>query len=372
MPSRRSILAAGSAALSGFLAGCSASPLSQSPAGTNWSASVPQPASLAPPVVAGDRVTVGGHRDGDLERGRVVVFDATTGERLWQYDLGRTTGLTATNDAVYVGEKGGQRGARLVAFDAATGERRWTQSVGNLASALTVADGVLYAANGSLAALDTTDGAIRWEHESVADADFTVVAAPDDQLAADDRAVYFGDQRGVVALDPADGRLDWRWRPDQWGGTGVGPTLVGDTIYAGADGAIAALDAATGESRWRTSFGMDARVHGVHETESTLLVAEATDEAPSDTFGTVYELSRDDGRERYETRFDAPVARTASTAETFVVGTAAGQLTWTDGASSFDQPETTLPSETYVLGGGGEQAFAQTDAGTLYALSAPQ
>lgn len=374
MPSRRSLLSTGGVVLSSVLAGCSSLGLSRTPSGTDWTASVPQPATLSPPVVTGDRLVVGGHRNGALEDGRVAALDTKSGEHHWSRDVGRMTGLTAANDTVYVGEKGGSAGsrARVLAFDAETGERRWTQPVANLASALAVAGDTLYAANGTLAALDAEDGSIRWEQTTVAGTDFTVVVAPDDQLAADDSAVYFGDERGVVALDPADGSRVWTWRPDQWDWTTVGPIPVGERIYVGADDAVASLDRATGELRWQTSFGADARVQGLHETESSLLVAEATDEPPSDTFGTMYELAVGTGRERYETRFETPVMRTASTTETFIVGTEAGKLVWTDGASSFGRRETTLPSESFVLGGAGEQAFAQTGSGTLYALSPPE
>ena len=372
MSSRRSFLASVGAALSAVTAGCSSLPRLRTPPGTDWSASVPQPGALAPPSVTDGLVAVGGLRDGDLYKGRVMVFDTETGDRRWQHDFGRMTGLTAANGSVYVGEKEGSRRARVLAFDAETGERRWTQAVGNLASAMAVADGTLYTANGGLTALDTSNGAIRWDRSNVGDTHFTVVVAPDDQLGANGRAVYFGDENGVVALSPADGSLAWSWRPNRWDWTDAGPIPSGDTVYVGGGGDVVSLDSKDGSVQWRTSFGQDAWILGFHETASSLLVAEATDEAPSDTFGTVYELSLQDGSERYETRFDAPVTQTASTAETFVVATRAGRITWTDGASFFDQFETTISSDGFLLGAAGKRAFAQTEDGTLWALSPPE
>ncbi|MDS0294986.1 PQQ-binding-like beta-propeller repeat protein [Halogeometricum luteum] len=373
MPSRRSFLATGGTLAAGAFAGCIDSLLAQSPAGTQWSASVPAPTSLSPPVTTNGLLAVGGYRDGRLENGRLTVFDAASGTRRWEVDLGRMTGLTAANGRVYVGEKGGPRGARarIRAFDAASGEQLWTRGVSNLASALTVANDTLYAANGSLVALETSDGTRRWERTSVDGLDFTVVVAPEDQLAADEAAVYFGDRGGIVALAHGDGAPRWVARPDDWSTATVGPLPVGGRVYVGAEGTVASLDRTTGDLQWRTSFGSDARVQGFHRAGSSLLVAEATTNPPSGTFGTLYELSVDDGAERYETRFDAPVTQTASTEGLFVVGVDTGSLTWFRNISFVEESETTLPTERYVLGAGEERVFAQSTDGTLYALSQP-
>lgn len=372
MPSRRSVLAVAGSALCTSAAGCTSLPRLRTPPGTDWYASVPEPGELAPPAATDGVVAVSGQRDGRLDDGRLVAFDVGSGERRWQHDFGRPTGLAAADGAVYVGEKRGDRAARVIAFDAGTGERRWTRTVDNLASAMAVADGTLYTANGTLAALETGDGTVRWERSRVEETAFTVVAAPEDQLGADPRAVYFGDENGVVALAPADGNPRWTWRPERWDWTDAGPTPAGDRVYVGGGGDVAALDARTGTARWRTSFGRDARVSGLHETASSLLVAEGTDETPSDTFGTVYELSLADGRERYETRFETPIVTTASTSETFVVVTRAGRVVWTDGASFFDRAETSVPGDGFVVGASGRRAFLQTTGGTLWTLLPPE
>ncbi|ELY82903.1 outer membrane protein assembly factor BamB family protein [Natrinema gari] len=370
--SRRSVLAAGVGIVSFGIAGCVSVPWFREPDGADWSASVPELGGLASPVTTEGIVAAGGSRDGRLENGQLVAFDTETGTQQWDRDLGRPTGLVAADGTVYVGEKRDSGQSRISAFDARTGSRRWRQMVSNLSSAMAVSNGTLYAANGGLAALETADGSVRGEQSHVPETDFTVVAAPDDQLAADDHAVYFGDGDGVVAISPTDGTASWSWRPTQWEATTVGPVPIDDTIYVGGGGDVVALDAADGSDRWRTPFGRGAEITGVHATDSSLLVAESTDDAPSDTFGTVYELSAEDGSERYEMRFDAPVTRAASTTATFVVGTGDGTVTWTDGASFFARPETSLPTSGFGLGAAGNQAFAQTSAGTLWALSPPE
>nr|WP_244877483.1 PQQ-binding-like beta-propeller repeat protein [Haloferax prahovense] len=368
-PSRRAFLAAAGTALASGLAGCSSLRQFRSPDGTDWSASVPEPSVLSPPSVTEGVVAVIGHRDGDIDEGRVVAFDRESGERLWDIDFGRPTGLLADGGSVYAGERLGSGRGRIYAFDAADGNQRWSQTVGNIGSAMAIAGDTLYAANGALAALATDDGAVRWEQSAVDGVGFTVVIAPQDQLFADERAVYYGDDEGVFAMAPEDGSLRWAWRPDRWDWADVGPIPAGGSVYAGGGGDIAMLDAADGSLRWRTSFGAGAQVVGVHERGSTVLVAEGTDEPPSDTFGTLYELAVRDGSERYEVRFDSPVERTASTDEAFVVGTRAGRIRWSRGASFFDPFETTLSTDGYLLSAAGTQAFAQTGEGTLWALS---
>ncbi|WP_049917834.1 outer membrane protein assembly factor BamB family protein [Haloferax denitrificans] len=330
---------------------------------------MPEPSVLSPPSATDGVVAVIGHRSDDIDDGRVVAFDHESGERLWSHDFGRATGLLADGGSVYAGERLGSGRGRIYAFDAADGNQRWTQTVGNIGSSMAIAGDTLYTANGTLAALSTDDGAVRWEQSEVDGVGFTVAVAPQDQLFADERAVYYGDDEGVFAMSPGDGSLRWAWRPDRWDWADVGPVPAGDSVYAGSAGDIAMLDADDGSLRWRTSFGDDAQVVGVHERGSTVLVAEGTDESPSDTFGTLYELAVRDGSERYEVRFDSPVERTASTDEAFVVGTRAGRIRWSRGASFFEPFETTLSADGYLLGAAGTQAFAQTGEGTLWALS---
>nr|WP_233194412.1 PQQ-binding-like beta-propeller repeat protein [Haloferax marisrubri] len=371
-PSRRAFLAAAGTALVGGVAGCSSLRRFRSPDGTDWSASVPEPSVLSPPSATDGVVAVIGHRSDDIDAGRVVAFDRESGERLWDIDFGRPTGLLAADGSVYAGERLGAGRGRIYAFDAADGSQRWSQTVGNIGSSMAIAGDTLYTANGTLAALSTDDGAVRWEQSAVGGIGFTIAIAPQDQLFADERAVYYGDDEGVFAMAPEDGSLRWAWRPDRWDWADVGPVPAGDSVYAGGGGDIAMLDADDGALRWRTSFGDDAQVVGVHERGSTVLVAEGTDESPSDTFGTLYELAVRDGSERYEVRFDSPVERTASTDEAFVVGTRAGRIRWSRGASFFEPFETTLSADGYLLGAAGTQAFAQTSEGTLWALSPDQ
>ena len=131
MPSRRSFLATSGTLLAGVLAGCSGTILSQSPDGTQWTASVPEPTSLSPPCVTNGWLAVGGYHSSQSGNSQLAVFDATDGTRQWDIDLERITGLTASDGRIYAGERGGPRSAQaqIYAFDASSGEQLWTQAV---------------------------------------------------------------------------------------------------------------------------------------------------------------------------------------------------------------------------------------------------
>lgn len=365
MPSRRRLLAACGAAAVGGLAGCTGV-LDDSPDGTVWRGSVGGASPLSPPALTGGVVAAAGP-DGGLDDGRVDAFDAASGERHWSKDVGRVTGVEAAAGVVCVGVKTGGDSARVLAFDAVSGERRWDASVDNLASAMAAADGTLYAANGGLAAVDASDGSVRWEVDNRAGASFTVVVAPGEQLAADGTRVVYGGNRGAVALAREDGSAEWT--AETAFSTNAGPVLGDGTAYVGGDhgDGLAALDAATGETRWARSFGQNAGVVGVHPTDRSVLVATGT-AGLGGSFGTVYQLDRDDGVERRESRFDAPVRGTAAGGGLFAVRTEAGTVACFD-AETFAEEWRTEVSAGGLLSTDGERVFAQTTDGTLWALA---
>lgn len=368
MPSRRPVLATVGTALTAVTAGCSSIAQFQEPAGTEWTASVPAPAGLLPPSVTSNTLIAAGRPPRLSKTGRIVAFERGSGTQQWEHDMNRIHGFSVADGSVYVGERGDTRPARVLSFDAVTGEQQWTQPVNNLASSLTVADDTLYVANGTLAALDTTDGEIKWEQSNVDGFHFTVTAGPDDQLAADSEVVYFGGE-GIVALSAADGSPLWSWNPDWWSWTDVGPTVTDSTVYAGGEGDVVAIDKQAGTELWQQSFGQNAHVRGICQPNTSVLVAEATNGANS--FGTIYDLSARDGAERYEFRFDTPIVRTAPTTEGLIVGTEE-KLAWAPDPPLAETPTVLLPADEYILGGTPDQAFVQSRSGKLWVISQPE
>jgi polyvinyl alcohol dehydrogenase (cytochrome) len=124
-------------------------------------------------------------------------------------------------------------------------------------------------AGGKVYALDANSGCQRW----VFDAGFGVRTAI--TIGQDDRGAtaYFGDQRGeAYALDADSGKLLWKTRVDEHAAAVItgGPTLADGVVYVPVSsveevlaidpryscctfrGLVAALDAHTGEVRWRS------------------------------------------------------------------------------------------------------------------------
>lgn len=132
-------------------------------------------------------------------------------------------GMTVTDDHLLV-----TVGGSVVALDTGGGERRWTADVGHDAAAAP-------AVGGDLAIVTTWNGG--------ADVD-----------------------RGVVALDLADGTELWRAIPDV--DVDAAPTLADGTVYVGGSlhsDEVVAIDAATGDVRWRKAVGDYAPTPAVAE-----------------------------------------------------------------------------------------------------------
>lgn len=174
-----------------------------------------------PPVIAGNRVLVGGQ---GLE-----AFDLATGGAVWALPA---AGLNLASPPlvhagrVYVGTKDGG----LRAFAADTGAALWAKRVGSAPlGALAVADGRLYAGVGErrFAVFDLQDGSRGWQWRLGAGARF--------EPAVLDRHVLFVTLEGVLyALNRKNGHLDFRAglpsRPAS------GPLVLGGAVLVATHG----------------------------------------------------------------------------------------------------------------------------------------
>ena len=184
----------------------------------------------------------------------------------WRDDAGTPTmnaSPVVADGTVYVPGSGDP--GPINAVDAETGEQVWQfEPAGYASSAPALADGTLYVGTWGrrFYAVDAKDGEERWHREighlfsssSPAVVDGTVYVG----TAGDSPAVVGGpgDQRPFkaptfLALDAATGET--RWRYDDFGrkdGIYSSPAVADGRVYFGAEGVVHALDAEAGEVVW--------------------------------------------------------------------------------------------------------------------------
>ena len=203
------------------------------------------------PMVSGGTVYVGSYD------GRVYAFDVATGQTRWVSEPhpGTITGVNLStpavvNGVVYIC----LHDSRLYAFDAATGRLRWVSPAENaVISSPTVVNGVVYVTgNENVYAFDAASGRPLWASSSIG-AGYPALAVANGIVYVNISSNSPGTGR-IAALNAATGQL--RWRSDLITGgidTNASLTVANGLIYIGVDGGLAAFDAQTGRLRWITT-----------------------------------------------------------------------------------------------------------------------
>ncbi|MFH8622719.1 PQQ-binding-like beta-propeller repeat protein [Streptomyces vietnamensis] len=209
--------------------------------------------------------------------GGVQGWEASNGAKLWELTGAQTDFETAEagpavhGDTVYV-----WRDARLQALDARTGVERWSYPIGDAASCANVPvrvapaeDGCVYVSAGTrVLSIDIAAGHVRWHFEAPAVFLSPPTFAPGPAVTGG--GVYLSDHLGTVyALDATTGQDRWRIATEPRQSTE--PVLVADgNVHVGSGSALYTLDAVTGTPRWRFAAGgelvgspvvADGRVH---------------------------------------------------------------------------------------------------------------
>lgn len=194
------------------------------------------------PVVDDDTAYVAlSYRGGEDQSGAVVAV-TPDGSVRWRTTFGeRTTSRIGVGDGtVYVGTSSGS----VYAFDAATGERRWRTNVGEwVTRGPTVAGGRLFAVtlrNGVIAV--DADGAVLWRTIDV--------DASTDPVVVGGRLLCDHESGEVVALDPENGAVDWRFPADGRIHQGVRAD-GGRAVIGTATGTVHEFGPENGEEHWR-------------------------------------------------------------------------------------------------------------------------
>ncbi len=171
----------------------------------------------------------------------LYALDATDGDRGWEVGIGDANGGVVVDDTVVAAYRLGVAG-----FDATDGTARWRASARSLAGV--AGDAVVVVGQSTMKALAVADGAERWAFTPSAEPSTATVVGETVYVNADDGALH--------AVDAGSGEERWR---ASVGGKGYRPPAVADdSVYAAGDDLVA-LDAATGDERWRYDAGDHAR-----------------------------------------------------------------------------------------------------------------
>jgi len=174
---------------------------------------------------------------------------------------------------------GGDDG-NIYAVDAETGRQIWKRATGGPAPCTpAVANGTVYAGSydGKFYALNAQTGAIKWKFATEGEKRFEAKGIhglqPKSQTIADQfdvylsspvvvqGVVYFGSGDGnLYALDAATGELKWKFK------TGdvihASPAYADGVLFVGSwDSYFYAVDAATGKEKWKFHGGEDPLIH---------------------------------------------------------------------------------------------------------------
>ena len=169
--------------------------------------------------------------------GNLSAFDAGDGSVAWRGSLDATGfgAQAATGRSVYAVDD-----TSVVAFDPADGSRNWSVGGFDRTGALVAGNDTLYASvdNGTetgVVALDARTGERRWFQPRV-DISFHDTG----RMTATDESLYVAASDGTLyALDRTDGTEQWAWTPDA---APAYPTPINDSLYVVAGDTLYALE----------------------------------------------------------------------------------------------------------------------------------
>jgi outer membrane protein assembly factor BamB len=217
----------------------------------------------------GDAAHAGAYHDEGPRQFHRVKWKFPTGDRI-------VSSPVFANGAIYFGGDDGN----VYAVDAADGHQLWKRRTGGpVAATPAIAGGVLYVGSydGKFYALDARTGAPRWKFGTGGERRFEAKGLhgmqPRTQTIADPfdvylsspvlgaGAVYFGSGDGsVYALDAVSGELKWKFTTGDV--VHASPAYADGVVFFGSwDSYFYAVDAVTGKEKWRTHGGEDPLTH---------------------------------------------------------------------------------------------------------------
>jgi len=177
--------------------------------------------------------------------------------------------------------------------DSETGKQKWkfaTQGV--VASSPAISNGLIYfgSFDGSFYAVDASTGQQKWKFDTEGERRFAAKnihgIQPENETMPDfwdfylsspavsEGKVYFGSGDGnIYALDAASGDVKWKFKTGNV--VHASPAIAKGTLFVGGfDGYFYALDAATGKEKWRHKTGEDNVIHNQEGITSSAAVVD--------------------------------------------------------------------------------------------------
>ena len=225
--------------------------------------------ACAQSMFRGDAVHAGAYRGEGPRQLHRVKWKFQTGDRI-------VSSPVYLDGAIYFGGDDGI----IYAVSATDGRQLWKHRTGGPVSATpAVARGLLYVGSydGKFYALDARTGATRWKFATEGERRFEAKGLhgmqPKNQTMADPfdvflsspalagGAVYFGSGDGnVYALDAATGDLKWKFKTGDV--VHASPAYADGVVFFGSwDSYFYAVDASTGAEKWRFHGGEDPVIH---------------------------------------------------------------------------------------------------------------
>jgi eukaryotic-like serine/threonine-protein kinase len=217
----------------------------------------------------GDAAHTGVYRDDGPRQFQRVKWKFQTGDRIVSSPVHK-------DGVIYFGSDDGN----VYAVDAVDGRQRWKRKTGGpVSSTPAIAGNLLYVGSydGKFYALDTNTGATQWRFSTTGERRFEAKGLhglqPKNQTIADPfdvylssavveaGVVYFGSGDGnVYALDALSGDLKWRFPTGNV--VHASPAYANGVVFVGSwDSYFYAIDASTGRERWRFHGGEDPVIH---------------------------------------------------------------------------------------------------------------
>jgi outer membrane protein assembly factor BamB len=192
----------------------------------------------------------------------VYAVDAASGRTVWRAEVGGNPSAPAVvNGRVYVNATD----ATVYALSASDGRRLWATTIsdleGGFPAAPTVADGLVYAVDYGVTALEPSTGKVVWQRELECFGCPVAVAGKSVFLGARDLSLGDDAPHQLFALDGRTGATEWS--APLSGTAEWTPAAVGNTVYVVSQTEVRgiktyrleAFDRASGELRWHAKLG---------------------------------------------------------------------------------------------------------------------